>query len=328
MTTVDERPRNGHSVDFGVPVRPLGADPVPDAPAVVQESERVAELRQLVADRATERDLLQQLAEIEADTVFDERRSEEERGADREVAESVRAVQRKERLKSGKSEVRRSRRNRRWSWWDERAERARDRILDPARAIGADYRKLVASSAAAFGLIAGGVAYMAANVHDGLVGAGGTWTAYLVEPLASVLLAISMIAQFTGRKRGITIPRKFYAFDGALATASVLLNVVPSGIRSGWRSTDMVAHILVPALVLAAVIAWHLASSLYGTAIALSKDDPVTRERLLLLRRAVADKALPAESSANQVIKYLRAALPNGIGHMEGRRLAKQFLGF
>ncbi|MFC0431036.1 hypothetical protein [Kutzneria buriramensis] len=328
MTAVDERPLNGHTVEFGVPMQPLGVEPTLAAPAVHQESERVTQLRQQVADRAAERDLLQQLAEIEADEVFDAVLSKAERDADRRVAEDIRAVQRKERRTAGKAEVRRSRRNRRWSWWDERAERARDRILDPARAIGADYRKLTASSAAAFLLIAGGVAYMAANVHDGLVGTDGTWTAYLVEPLASVLLAISMIAQFTGRKRGIEVPRKFYWFDGALASASVLLNVVPSGIRFGWHSTDLVAHVLVPALVVAAVIAWHLASSLYGTAIALSKDDPVTRERLLLLRQAVADKQLPPDASANQVIKYLRATLPNGIAHMEGRRLAKQFLGF
>ncbi|KAA2248685.1 hypothetical protein F0L68_39745 [Solihabitans fulvus] len=328
MTTVDERPRNGHSVEIGVPLRPLDTEPAPPATPAPRESERIAQLRQQVADRAAERDLLNQLAEIQSDEVFEALPSEQERTADRKVAERIRSWKRQELLKAGKSEVLRSSRNRRWSWWDERAERARDRILDPARAIGADYRKLVASSAAAFGLVAGGVAYMSANVHHGLVGVEGTWTAYLVEPLASVLLAISMIAQFTGRKRGIAIPRKFYWFDAALAAASVLLNVVPSGIRFGWRSTDLVAHILVPALVLAAVIAWHLASSLYGTAIALSKDDPVTRDRLLVLRKALADGTLPPETSASGVIKYLRTVLPTGIGHTEGRRLAKQFLGF
>jgi hypothetical protein len=351
VTVTDERPRNGHAVAHTAPTRPLdaetgldeGLDDFEHEPAAVPaggaESERVRALRQRVADRTTERDLLHRFVEVDTDPVFDDVRSEAEAQKDREVAEKVRGKARTERRRAGEAEVRRARRNRRWDWWDERATRARDRILDPARAVGADYRKLVASSVAAFALIAGGVAFMATNVHDGLVGTAGSWTAYLVEPLASVLLAISMVAQFTARKRGIAITRGFYLFDGALAAASVLLNVLPSGFRFGWLASDLVAHFLVPGLVVAAVIAWHLASSLYGQAIALSKDAPIvlarddqiTGEHLALLRKATAEGRLPVYPSVNQVIKTLRDSLKQGggtgIGHEAARRVAAIYLG-
>lgn len=351
MTVVDERPRNGHTVKHTVPTQPLdvetdpadraaAAEPLPEAvePAP-EESDAVRKLRKRVANKRTERTLLHEYTEIAEDTVFDEVRSEDEEKADREVAETVRKKARKERKRAGVAEVRRSRRNRRWDRWDERARHARDRILDPARAIGSDYRKLVASSWTAFVLIAGGVAYMAQNVHHGLVGVDGTWTAYLVEPLASVLLAISMAAQFTARKRGIEINRGFYLFDGSLAAASVLLNVVPSGVRFGWQAGDLLAHVLVPGLVVAAVIAWHLASTLYGEAIALSKDAPIviarddqiTGEHLALLRKATAEGRLPVYPSVNQVIKTLRESLKqdtgSGIGHEAARRVAAIYLG-
>lgn len=344
MTVTDERV-NGHAVKHTAPTRPLDVDTddlaegleafEPADPAGGQVSQRVNALRQRVADRAAERALLHELVEIDTDPVFDDVRSEAEAREDRKVAEQVRGKARVERKRAGKADVRRARRNRRWDWWDERATHARDRILDPARAIGADYRKLVASSWAAFTLIAGGVAFMATNVHDGLVGTAGSWTAYLVEPLASVLLAISMVAQFTARKRGIAITRGFYCFDGALAAASVLLNVVPAGIRFGWQPGDLVAHVLVPGLVVAAVIAWHLASHLYGQAITQSaaapvvifKDDETTAEHLTLLRRATAKGLLSTSPSVTEVIKCLRVNLPHGIGHQAARRVAAIYLG-
>lgn len=353
MTVTDERPRNGHDVQHDVPVKPLDTQTSPTqggeqgdradverdvahaAAAGGQEGDHVRALRQRVADRDLERALLHQLVEIDSDPVFDDVRSEPEAAADRKVAEKVRNKTRRERERAGKADVRRARRNRRWDWWNERATHARNRILDPARAIGSDYRKLIMSSAAAFLLIVGGVVFMAGNVHDGLVGLTGPWTGYLAEPLASVLLAISMLAQFTARQRGIKISKGFYWFDGSLATASELLNVVPSGLRFGWVASSLVAHVLVPVLVVAAVIAWHLASSLYGKAITqnaaapilLFKDDETTAEHLALLRRATASGALSVDPSATQVIKCLRVSLPNGIGHQAARRVAAIYLG-
>jgi hypothetical protein len=108
----------------------------------------------------------------------------------------------------------------------------------------------------------------------------------------------------------------------------MLLNVVPYGIRYGWSNSDLVAHVLTPLLVIGAVTGWHMASGLYGEALAGSKDDPITRERLSLLRHATATGALLPDVTSNQVIKYLRAVLPGGIGHEAGRRIARMFLGY
>lgn len=343
MTTVDERRRNGHPMPGVAGTLPRPGGPLPDdadrievgevgevefGPQVPAVSPRVRELAAAVADRAEERDLLKALVEIDADPVFDDYRDERERQDDRTVAKSVRRKARRERGRAGKAQIRTARRARWQERMDGRAERVRDRILDPARNLGSDHRRWVASATALGLLVAGGVTFMAVTVHDGLVGVAGSWTAYLVEPLASVLLVISLIAQFTARQRGITVPKRFMAFDGVLATASMLLNVVPYGIRYGWDGGDLVAHVLTPLLVIASVTGWHLASGLYGEAIAGSKDDPVTRDRLALLRRATAGGQLPADVTSNQVIKYLRAAIPGGIGHEAGRRIARMFLGY
>lgn len=215
MTALDDRPRNGTPVPAPTPAKTLDTQPDSDG-APVAESQRVTNLRDRLQHRTAERDLSHQLHEVDTDPVFEDIRSEGEQDADREVSEKIRAKSRKDRLRAGKSEVRRARRQRIRQRWDERAEATRDRILDPARTLGADHRRWVASSVVLFALLAGGVAFMSTTAHDGLVGANGSWTAYLVEPLASVLLVVSLLAQFTGRQRGIEIPRSFAAFDVAL----------------------------------------------------------------------------------------------------------------
>src|SRR5699024_4689857 len=186
---------------------------------------------------------------VDGDPVLSEVRSEQEREADRQVAEKVRAKQRTDRLRAGRGQVRRDRRQRRHSQWDQRAERARARIMDPARALAADYRRWVATAAALFVLLAAGIAFMAISVHHGVVGMSGPWYGYVIEPLASVLLAASLVAQFTARQRGASVPRSFLAFDAAIAAASLLLNTVPYGVRYGFDATSLVPHVLAPLLV-------------------------------------------------------------------------------
>ncbi len=334
MTALDDRPRNGNTVPVTLPTQPPLGDAAENdttdtntTPAP-QESAKVQELRQLVAGLGTERELLYQLSEIQSDPVFDDVRSDKERSKDREVAEKLRAKQRTDRLRDGKAQVRHHRRLRWQQRWDARAERTRERLLDPARNLGSDHRRWVASSVALFALLAGGVAFMSHTVKLGLVGESGTWLAYLVEPLASVLLIVSLLAQFTGRQRGIEVPRRFAAFDAALALASLLLNTVPYGMRYGFDAGSLTVHLLTPALVVAAVIGWHIASGLYGQALANSKHDPILQDQLALLRAAVAAWDLPSDVSANQVIKYLRKNLPTGIGHAQARRVAQNFLGY
>ena len=211
---------------------------------------------------------------------------------------------------------------------DERAERTREKILDPARTLGADYRRWMVTSAILFTLLAGGAAYMATTVHDGLVGTAGTWLAYLVEPLASLVLVLSMIAQYTARQRGIPVPKGFIALDVSLGVASLLLMTVPWGMRYGWNTGDLLGHLLLPALMVVCITAWHMASGIYSQTIANSKQDPILQDRLALLRAAVKAGELPIDASANQVCKYLRRNLPTGIGHDAARRVARSFLGY
>ncbi len=328
MTALDDHPRNGHAV----PTADIDTQTAEPDPAPAGESRRTAELRHRLQRSTDARDLSHQLRTVEDDPVFVELRSEDEQAADREVSEKIRSKERKDRFRAGKAEVRRARRHRIRQRWDERAEAARGRILDPARSLGSDHRRWVASTAALFALIAGGVAWMSATVHDGLVGTNGTWLAFLVEPLASVLLIVSLLAQFTGRQREVPVPRAVLGFDIGLALASLLLNTIPWGLRYGWDAGSLTAHILVPALVVAAVIAWHIASGIYGDALATSRAHSATNEaltdRLGLLRQAVRSGELPVDVTATQVIKYLRANLPGGIGHDAARQVARNFLGY
>lgn len=336
MTALDERPVNGNPTPpppTGQPIDPPPAQPPTPAanpkPASA-EDERVRKLRERLDNRIRERDLSHQLHDVDSDSVFDEVRSEAEQARDREVAEKIRAKERNERLRTGTANVRDSRRQRVQQQWQARAERARDRIVNPDRALATDHRRWVASTAALFVLLAGGVAFMSHTVKLGLVGESGTWLAYLVEPLASVLLIVSLVAQFTARQRDLDVPRGAVWFDVALAVASVLLNTVPWGLRYGFDAGSLTAHLLVPALVVAAVIGWHLAARVYGDAIATSRQDTNTElvNRLALLRQATKAGELPVDVSATQVIKYLRTSLPTGIGHDAARRTARSFLGY
>lgn len=327
MTALDDRPRNGTPVP-AAPTQPLDQhDHEPTSPPTA-ESQRVTDLRDRLQDRTAERDISQQLRDVESDPVFEDLPSESERGADRGVREEIRTLERKERLRSGKAAVRRQRWARFQARLDERAERTREKILDPARTLGADYRRWIATSAILFALLAGGALYMSHTVKLGLVGAGGTPLAYLAEPLASLVLVLSMIAQYTARQRDIPVPRGFLVLDGTLGLASLLLMTVPWGMRYGWNLGDLLGHLLLPALMVIGITAWHMASGIYSQTIANSKHDPVLRDRLALLREAVRVGELPTDVSPNQVIKYLRNNLPTGIGHDAARRIARNFLGY
>lgn len=327
-SSLDGKPVNGHATPLDIdrlnnhqPAEDTGQQQSPT------DSVRVTQLRSQLHNLTAERDLLTEIAEVDGDPVLVEVRSEQERDADRQVAEKVRTKQRTDRLRAGRAQVRHDRRARRHSQWDQRAERARARILDPARALTSDYRRWVATAAALFALVAAGIAFMAISVHHGVVGVHGPWFGYLIEPLASVLLATSLAAQFTARQRGATVPRSFMAFDAAIA-ASVLLNVVPYGVRYGWETTSLLPHLLAPLLVTSAVVGWHLASGMFATVLASSKDNPVERERLALLRNAIAAGELDPHPSATQVIKHLRGHIPTGISQQDGRRIARLLLGY
>lgn len=332
MTTL-ERSVNGRDPSTDLPQKQLDNDgpegsgsSIEDA---VPESGAVTEFRQRLVNRTIERDIAQQFSEVDTDPVFEDVRSPQEQTADRKVAEKVRAKQRTETQRAGQAKVRDARRARIQQQWQNRAERARERVTNPDRALATDHRRWLFTSMALFALLTGGVAFMSDTVKQGLFGAAGSWIGYVVEPLASVLLIVSLLAQYTARQRELPVPRGLVVFDFALATASVALNTIPWGLRYGWDAGSLTAHLLVPLLVVAAVTAWHIASRIYGDALAASRQQNGQHaDRLALLREAVRVGELPTDVSPNQVIKYLRANLPTGIGHQSARQLARDFLGY
>lgn len=335
MSTVHDRPvTNGHPVETDIPRQDLIAESPaePELAGRPGEHSAVRHLRSRLADRTAESSLAHEFAEVDNDPVFEEVRSEPEQKADRGVAEKIRTKRRKEKLRAGKAAVRAERRSRIQATWMSRAERARDRILDPARALATDHRRWLGTSLALFALIAAGVVFMSDTVKTGVFGEFGSWLGYLIEPLASVLLVVSMLSQFTARQRDLPVPPGAIAFDLGLAVASLLLNTVPWGLRFGFDLATLLVHLLVPTLVIAAVIAWHTASGIYGDALAASRanstSDEALADRLALLRQAVRSGDLPVDVSAQQVIKYLRLNLPGGVGQAAARKAASRFLGY
>jgi hypothetical protein len=243
------------------PATPAGVAgaPVPGGFADAEVAEMFEEVEALRAERRK----AHQLVELQSDPVFAEVLDQDERDADKDVARKVRAKARRERLRAGRSQVRQSR-SARWDQrWTTRAQRARDRRINPDRRLTSIYRTYVSLSTVTAMLLVAGVTWMSTTVHDGLVGSVGSWTGYLVEPLASVLLIVSMFAQFTAVKTGHRVSGKWLTLDAFLVAASLTLNTVPWGVRYGWNGGDLIGHLFPPVLVAAAVIVHHLLAGLF-----------------------------------------------------------------
>lgn len=331
MTTLDERVVNGHNPPHELPSKaiPQEESEEPEQDVGPPESVAITEFRTRLANRTAERELAHEFATVDDDPVFETVRGQDEQTADRDVAKKIRKKRRKEHLRAGRAQVRDASRTRRQQQSQSRAERARERVINPDRALATDHQRWLYSTIALFALLAGGVLFMSDTVKLGLFGAAGSWLGYIVEPLASVLLVVSVLAQLTARQRELPIPRGAVAFDLGLGLASLLLNTIPWGVRYGFDPATTLVHTLVPLLVIAAVVAWHLASRIYGDAIAASRQQNGQHaDRLALLREAVRVGELPTDVSPNQVIKYLRANLPTGIGHDPARQIARSFLGY
>ncbi|WP_459160181.1 hypothetical protein [Salinifilum ghardaiensis] len=320
MTVLDDRPRTGATLS--VPSTrddspPPDTDPQPGSEVLSTEA-----LRSRLEDTRTRIALHQELAEVEADGAFAAPRDED----DQKAADRIRRKQRKERERSAKSAVR-AQRTARWrAWWDDRAERTRARLHDSARAIGSIHRTWTVCAALMIALIGGALAYMTQTVKLGVVGAEGSWLGYAIEPMASAMLVISLAVQTLARRNGVSVGRSLVMMDVALCTASIVLVVVPWGTRYGWDLASTLVHLIVPLLVTAAVVLWHLCAGLVADMFARAKHDPVLAERLQLLRTAIANGELEPNPSKNRVEKYLREAL-GGIGRPEADKTARAFLG-
>lgn len=248
------------------------------------------------------------VVELQDDPALTDARSARERRADRRVAERLRAAERAERRRTGLAQVAAARRERREARWSGRAAVSKDRLLDPNRRLTATYRRYVGLSMVPPVLIAFGVLFMSIVVHDGVVGVGGPWYGYLIEPMASVLLVVSLLVGFTAVQNGRAVPRGLWVLDAGLAVASMVLTVVPWGLRYGFEPGTTLAHALPPLLVAAAVVVQHVLHAVFGPIFADLYDDltPPTRldetaaDTVVLYertRRAVADGHLTATTS-------------------------------
>ncbi|OLL70227.1 hypothetical protein Ae168Ps1_6097c [Pseudonocardia sp. Ae168_Ps1] len=284
-----------------IPTAAPGADPGagPDgsdvaAPRLIGEARLLA--REVAQARA--------VVALQDDPALVQARSARERRADRRVAEKLRGAERAEARRVRMGEIAAARGERREAGWAGRAVANRDRLLNPDRRLTSTYRRYVGLSMVPPALIAAGVLFMAVTVHDGVVGVDGPWYGYLIEPLASVLLVVSLFVGFTAVQHGRRIPRGLYALDAGLAGASLALTVVPWGVRYGFDPGSTLAHVLPPLLVAAAVVVQHVLHSVFRPIFAdlydeltptrldeASADTVVLYERT---RRAVADGLIPA----------------------------------
>lgn len=203
------------------------------------------------------------LVALQDDPALHEALSERERRADRKVTERIRSARRAERRRTALAEVAGTRRDRQEARWIDRARTSKERLLNPNRRLAATYRRYVALSCVPPTLIGFGVVFMSATVHDGVVGMDGPWVGYLIEPMASVLLVVSLLIGFTAVQNSRQVPRGLYVLDGGLALASLVLTVVPWGLRYGFDAGSTMAHTLPSLLVVAAVVVQHLLHSVF-----------------------------------------------------------------
>ncbi|MGD9529485.1 MAG: hypothetical protein AB7I38_11750 [Dehalococcoidia bacterium] len=270
-----------------------------------------------VAQLLAEVERAQRLVAIQHDPALSLALTTDERAADRGVDATIREAQRAERQRAGLEQVRLSRRERGEQRWVARARAARQRLLNPDRRLASTYRRYVGLTCGTTGVIAAGIAWMANTVHDGLVGHDGSWLAYLVEPLASVLLVVSLVAQFTAVQNNRRNPEWFLWLDAGFVTASLLLNVIPWGLRYGWDAGQLIAHVLPPLLVAAAVAVQHMLNNLFQSIFenahaALDEDVPErTGEEIadvvVLLeryRRAMSKGEVDPNYSVEQIARY------------------------
>lgn len=326
MTIADAGPRNGARQHLPTqpddpPPEPPPADPPAPSPDTVEQLSTEA-LRRRLEDTRTRIALHQELAEVEAEGAFAAPRDAKDQAA----ADRIRAWHRTERERTAKSAVRRSRTARWRAWWDDRAERTRQRLQDPARAIGSIHRTWTVCAALMITLIGGALAYMTQTVKLGVVGADGSWLGYAIEPMASAMLVISLAVQTLARRNGVSPGKGMLALDVALCATSIVLVVVPWGVRYGFDPANTLVHAIIPLLVTAGVVLWHLSAGLIADMLACTKHDPVLAERLQLLHTAIANGELEPTPSKNRIEKFLREAL-GGIGRPEADKTAKAFLG-
>lgn len=241
----------------GPPATPNPADSGPAEPAPVAVPAEVAKLQAAVEEARA-------IVAIQHDEALLLALSPKERAADRRVVEKLRALEREQRLEVGKQLVSDARQVQRDNRWSGRARRARERLLNPNRRLAATYRRYICLSAMTVALVVIGVVWMSDVVHDGVVGKDGSWLGYLVGPLSTVLLVVSMAAQFTAVEHGEKVSKRFVWLDGGIVVADLLMSIVPWSLRYGWAAEDVIPHCIPPLLIMAAVVVNYMLNRLFG----------------------------------------------------------------
>ncbi|MCF7547198.1 hypothetical protein [Pseudonocardia sp. WMMC193] len=337
-------PTNGHrftpdelaSETIAIALSPDTSEPTTlESPYEEQDERAATRRRPLRADRGNDdvRHLEQEvrrargLVALQDDQALQQALSSRERAADRKVTEKLRALERGEKLKAGKNVARVAQRNRSDEEWAGRARRSRERLLNPNRRLAAVYRRYVALRLGPAFVLFAGVVWNSDRVHDGLVGPDGTALAYLVEPLASVLLIVSLFAQATAVEHGQKVRRSFVLFDVGFLIASLLLMVVPWGLRFGWSAGDLLANTIPSVLIAGAVVGWHVLNRLFSDVFADLHDelsptrlDEVTTDVVVLYERSkreIAAGRIPVNDIGRPSTEAIRKAFGIGKGRAQ-----------
>ncbi len=204
--------------------------------------------------------------------------SEDERKAERAVAEKIRAAERAERSNAGMAQVSRDRRNRKHgdqlsliteklNQWKAEALAKRDRLLDPATRLAELHRAHRVSTIVLRVLMLVGIGWTSVGVHDALMGPDSAawpathWLAYGVEPLFSGLLLLTMNWHAQGARWGRPFPGGgrarigVIAFEAGLLAAVILINVSPVvPVLGTWHNTETFWARFLPPLLIAATV--------------------------------------------------------------------------
>ncbi|QBS42893.1 hypothetical protein [Nocardia sp. CS682] len=181
---------------------------------------------------------------LQHDTALFEVLSEREIGAERELAEWVRAQRRKQRRRAVEAELAAEKRDRRTAAkirradeaderWHRRALAARRRVSSEDARLAQLYRRAEWSSRALIAVVVLGMVWAGVNVQHNLVPSGDMsdplyWLSYGIEAMISIPIITIMVAATTAARWGRELARgKVIFFETALLGTTIALNAGP-----------------------------------------------------------------------------------------------------
>ncbi|MFF3225045.1 hypothetical protein ACFYV7_19790 [Nocardia suismassiliense] len=181
---------------------------------------------------------------LQHDTALFEVLSEREIGAERELAEWLRAQRRKQRRRTVEEELAAEKRDRRTAAkirradeaderWHRRALAARRRVSSEDARLAQLYRRAEWSSRALIAVVVLGMVWAGVNVQHNLVPSGDMsdplyWLSYGIEAMISIPIITIMVAATTAARWGRELARgKVIFFETALLGTTIALNAGP-----------------------------------------------------------------------------------------------------